>query len=133
MYEGYKIFGPYIHKRSNRRVIILSKENCDRVMINYSRYLMEIKLGRHLLSDEEVHHKDENTLNDSLDNLEVLNGTVHKKLHHEEKFDFFVCPECQTIFELSGCRLAQSKQSQKQGKAGPFCSKSCVGKWNKKQ
>jgi len=39
------------------------------------------KSYKYLNSDEEVHHKDENTLNDSIDNLEVLTTSEHAKLH----------------------------------------------------
>jgi len=46
------------------------------------RVTMEAKLGRKLISGEVVHHKDENRLNYSEDNLEVLSSQKeHAKLH----------------------------------------------------
>jgi hypothetical protein len=41
------------------------------------RLLMEAKLGRPLLEEEEVDHIDGDTLNNSLDNLQVLHVTEH--------------------------------------------------------
>lgn len=45
------------------------------------RVVMAQKLGRMLTSDEDVHHRDENTQNNSPDNLEVLHHTEHRILH----------------------------------------------------
>lgn len=30
---------------------------------------------------------------------------------------------------IEGCRLSNAIQNRKQGKAGPFCSRSCAGKY----
>lgn len=49
--------------------------------IDTHRYIMEQLLGRSLASDEIVHHKDGNKLNNSLDNLEVMSRSEHTKLH----------------------------------------------------
>ena len=49
------------------------------------RVVAEKKLGRKLKLGEIVHHKDENKLNYSEDNLEVLESQkAHAKLHHKE-------------------------------------------------
>ena len=45
------------------------------------RYLMEIHLGRKLLTTEHVHHIDGNGLNNSIDNLVVLTDSEHHRLH----------------------------------------------------
>jgi hypothetical protein len=42
---------------------------------------MENKLGRLLRREEDVHHKDENKENDSIENLELLTHTNHAKHH----------------------------------------------------
>ena len=46
------------------------------------RLVMEQHLGRPLLSAEQVHHKDGNTRNNDLDNLEVMVDIQHHKLAH---------------------------------------------------
>ncbi len=48
---------------------------------NYARALMSEYLGRELTDKEPVHHKDENPLNDNINNLEVINRSKHRKLH----------------------------------------------------
>jgi hypothetical protein len=45
------------------------------------RWLMEQHLGRKLLSNEIIHHKDWNKLNNSLDNLELTTNSEHRKIH----------------------------------------------------
>jgi hypothetical protein len=46
------------------------------------RQIMENKLGRTLQFNEIVHHKDGNKLNNSLDNLEVMDRGEHARLHN---------------------------------------------------
>lgn len=43
-------------------------------------------LGRPLLSDEHVHHIDEDPLNNSPENLVVLSRSEHTRLHHQVRF-----------------------------------------------
>ena len=53
--------------------------------VHAHRVVAEQKLGRKLHPGEIVHHKDENKLNYSLDNLEVLkNQAEHLRLHHPD-------------------------------------------------
>jgi hypothetical protein len=49
------------------------------------RRLVEIKLGRKLEPDEEVHHIDGNHQNNRMDNLAVLTASEHAKVHAVEK------------------------------------------------
>ena len=52
-----------------------------------SRVVMENKLGRRLLSNELVHHKDENSFNNKIGNLLLTNRSEHKKIHSNIGFD----------------------------------------------
>lgn len=45
------------------------------------RIILEEHLGRELRSDEHVHHKDGDTRNDSIDNLEILTCAQHTARH----------------------------------------------------
>ena len=45
------------------------------------RLVMESIIGRLLNDDEVAHHKDENTLNNSPENLELMTASEHMKLH----------------------------------------------------
>jgi hypothetical protein len=47
------------------------------------RLVMESIIGRILDDKEIVHHKDENTLNNSPDNLEIMTSSEHMKLHKQ--------------------------------------------------
>lgn len=48
------------------------------------RLVMEKHLGRYLTDKEVVHHKDEDTLNNDISNLELMTSVEHIK-HHVEK------------------------------------------------
>lgn len=54
------------------------------IRVKKHRWLMEKHLGRKLLSNEDVHHKDENKRNNRLTNLEVISHAEHTK-HHNRK------------------------------------------------
>lgn len=45
------------------------------------RLVIEEKIGRLLLRSEVVHHKDGDTLNNSLNNLELMTANEHRRLH----------------------------------------------------
>ncbi len=50
--------------------------------VKYSRYLMAKHLGRPLTRKENVHHKDENKLNDIIENLQLFtNVNEHQRFH----------------------------------------------------
>lgn len=54
--------------------------------IDEHRYLMQKALGRTLLSNEIVHHKDGNKSNNDLSNLEILQRSEHSRMHTKERF-----------------------------------------------
>lgn len=49
------------------------------------RYVMEEYLGRPLLANEHVHHKDGDKGNNNIDNLELLSASEHLKLHRAQE------------------------------------------------
>lgn len=49
--------------------------------ISYPRYLIEQELGRKLLPGEDVHHIDEDPLNNELSNLKVMSHSEHAAIH----------------------------------------------------
>ena len=56
----------------------------DRKKYQEHRYLMEQHLGRKLTRNEEVHHLDDNKLNNDINNLIVLSKADHTKLHFDK-------------------------------------------------
>lgn len=83
--------------------------------ILYHRYIMEKHIGRKLLITEIVHHIDENTLNNSLDNLVIMSRKEHIILHKTQECitKEYTCLNCKKIFT----KLRKLKCK--------FCSKSC--------
>ena len=81
------------------------------------RLLMEIKLGRPLLPDEDVHHLDGDRQNNQFENLALLTHGEHA--HHTNlKFPWLLyCFKCGRPF---------ARRRQRTRAEANFCSKSCA-------
>lgn len=64
--------------------------------IYYHRLVMENHLGRYLESEEHIHHRDENLLNNDIGNLKLVCSVTHGKEHL--KLELVVCGCCQEEF-----------------------------------
>lgn len=99
---------------------------------------MAVHLGRDLDDDEEVHHIDENPLNNDLSKLIVIPKSEHAKLHGEERRIVFedkvmICPICgkKFIWTVKQQRKFRQNNSGKGNVSGPFCSPHCRGFYGK--
>ena len=91
------------------------------------RWLMEQHIGRRLGTDEVVHHLNENKLDNRIENLEILSREEHTRMHAKTAELYkCVCPLCDKEFEREGRDV---RGNIKKGKAGPFCSRECAGKY----
>ena len=75
------------------------------------RYIMAKHLGRHLTSNEAVHHIDEDRTNNDLNNLELMSISDHATLHQEEKHGpprEVYCAVCSKRFTVGSGRFKQS-------------------------
>lgn len=94
------------------------------------REVMEEHLGRQLSPTEIVHHKDENKTNNAVDNLEITTQVAHGAHHAVRAPAILVCIRCSIEFQR---RANYERHNRKQGKVGPFCGRSCAGKWSREQ
>jgi hypothetical protein len=87
-------------------------------VMHRSRWVMEQALGRRLRSDEHVHHKNHNTHDDRLENLEVLQASKHMSLHKRVQKGPKICPVCKAEFEPNIHHRIRQKT----------CSENCANK-----
>lgn len=129
VYENCKIYGPYSSSVDGRLRVVVE---CGKVKttVSYPKYLMECHLDRYLLPDETVDHIDCDFLNNEITNLRVLPRVEHSRIDAKRLEPVsFVCPLCACNFSLEGRRLFDAHRQSSAGKAGPFCSKQCAGRY----
>lgn len=56
-----------------------------KLYVSEHRLIMEKLLGRYLTKDEIVHHKDENTMNNNIDNLILMTASEHNSFHSKKR------------------------------------------------
>lgn len=91
------------------------------------RVVMENHLGRILQDDEVVHHKNENTKDNRLENLELMSKSSHGRLHAPKA----TCIEVACAF-CGKPLLLREKMVEMKRRAGQrefFCSSVCNGKY----
>lgn len=91
------------------------------------RIVAEIKLGRLLRPGEVAHHIDEDKLNNSPENIEVLSKPAHTSKHSRRgrTMSALKCMNCGESFEREKRKVANPKRT--------FCSKSCAAKKNNRK
>jgi len=130
-YKDYRVYGIYETHEGRQFVIVISPQG-KRTTVSYAKYLIEIKYGRKLAPDETVHHIDGNPKNNDYSNLQVITRSEHAKRDvHRLKPKTFRCPMCGKTFSLSGKKLHDAILNRKYGRAGPFCSKKCAGRYSR--
>lgn len=102
----------------------------SRKTTSYARFLMEQHLGRNLTADEEVDHIDDDQMNDDLTNLQVLTPLANQQKRAAQAWVTFTCPICFNPARRTASRI---RHNRKQGKAGPFCGKSCARRYQLQQ
>lgn len=130
MYEDYKIKGPYLRASGRKHITLTPLNGGKRRKISYPKYLMELHLGRYLVEPETVDHINQDKTDDRIENLRVINRSDHSREDARRlKEQSFNCPTCQEKFNQVGSKLHDTRSSRRKGKAGPFCSRSCAGKY----
>lgn len=118
------VYGPYLRKDGRKHVI--HSNDGERVTQSYPRYLMEQHLGRKLEAWEEVDHINGDYTDDRIENYQILTKAENIRKSAVTKMFDFVCPTCGNESSIPYRRYKDNQI--KQGKAGPYCSRSCAGK-----
>jgi len=129
LYENVKkIYGPYTSKDGRQRVVIVFIDNSKKT-ISYPKFFMQEYIGRLIEEPETIDHIDGNPLNNTVENLRIVNRSKHVSLDVKRvKAQEFKCGVCGTNFILESSKLNDAVQNRKKGHTGPFCSRSCAGK-----
>jgi len=127
-----KVYGPYVVKQKSskiygRKIVQVHYIDGTKKNLLYSRHLMQEHLGRELNRQEEVDHIDQDKTNDVLDNLQIIFNKQHLKLDTKRIKDVQIkCIWCRKIVFKNPRNM---DHNSKLGKAGPFCGRSCAGKY----
>jgi len=128
-----RIYGPYT-RRDGRKHIVKIYHNKDgsikkRVTVSYPKFLVERMLGRKLKENETVDHIDGNFKNDRPSNLRVINNREHARQDSPKSIPKLItCVWCDKKIKKE---RGQLRHNSKLEKAGPFCGRSCAGKYGK--
>lgn len=130
LYPEYtKVLGPYKRKDGRKHVVLnneaLPSGNKGKLKtISYPKALLESLNKEKLRESETVDHIDRDYTNNSIDNLQILDKSKHGKKDAKRRINVMApCVYCGKEFIMSRDQLTG------RGKAGPFCSRSCSGKY----
>ena len=110
-----------------RATLTLYNSPADRSSTQYARYLLAVKLGRYLTSDEEVDHIDDDKSNNCISNLQLLSSKENRdKVNHNKGIAMveYLCPVCEKIFSIEKRNSPLVVKSKK----AATCSRTCGGK-----
>jgi len=99
----------------------------------YHRYVVAESLQRNLLPTEVVHHKDGNRKNNSLNNLEITDISVHARGHIEERgvtlngYELMSDNEKHSVCQMCGNKFKRNSRKRKK-----YCSKRCAAESSRK-
>ena len=129
LYPMYtQVYGPYTRKDGRKHLILYEPSSKHRKTISFPNAIMEVYLGHKLAEDDTVDHIDRDKTNDIISNLQVIARKTHVSLDAIRRHSLFsTCPICKAEFELTRDQLNKRSNIF----AGPFCSKTCAGKYGK--
>lgn len=129
-YKGWKIYGPYNGSDKRERVVVSSSNKRKRT-VSYPKFLMELKMGRNLDPNKEtIDHIDGNFLNNSPSNIRLIERSQHAKEDAVRVgFKPIKCVKCGNFVPTTRIKSRYRNGKPRANSAGPFCNKSCSGKY----
>ena len=104
-YNDYYLYIVF-HKKQGRyyaNLIPINKNTgLKRHTMSYARYLMSVKEKRILKNEEHIDHKDNNKLNDNIENLQIISlrdNNIKEAKRRGKSMVTLKCPCCDKIFE----------------------------------
>lgn len=136
VYSEYDtVYGPYLNKLGRLHVIFTKHEGgkiVKRHTVSYPKLLVEIENGEVLQDGMTVDHIDRDFTNNDLSNLRVLSREEHSSVDAKRvKPILTTCPWCKIEFEIDVIKQSEARRLRKNNKVGPFCNRSCAGKYGK--
>lgn len=129
VFSNCVIYGPYVRKDGRMHVIICDKLTNKRTTMSYPKYLYQIYHGIELDSSDTIDHLDRDFRNNNISNLVVRKQSDHSSIDAlRVSLVKLECKWCGCSFER---RANVQDYNSKLLKAGPFCTKSCAGKYGK--
>ena len=129
-----RVYGPYISKENRAFVILVYppyNKTAKRKTTSYARWLMQNHLGRELEIYEIVDHINEDHTDDRIENLQLVTTTQNNQKAVYSKYgsiwETFICMQCGKEGKQ---KRRDIKHNRKQGKSGPFCGRSCAGRYS---
>ena len=107
-----------------RRVVSLVRNDGSKTCTSYARYLMTCFIGKYLPKDMQVDHIDNDKMNDTVENYQLLSKADNIAKGKRRSFITLICPICTKSFSKE---VRNINHKLKQGKQ-PCCSRSCGGK-----
>lgn len=118
---GEYTFGPYM-----RCYIRPHPAFGDKTIIRRSRLVMADHLGRALLPDEHVHHRNHQRRDDRIENLELTSPAEHNR-HHKLGQEHSA-----TAREKISAGLRKAKREGRRSRPDPEVSRRNIAEWNRK-
>jgi len=117
LYPNYTTwYGPTFHKSEGRYYIYLyNKDTKKRTTIAYAKAIIQCKLNRLLNKNEEVDHIDNNKVNDTVENLQIITKLNNTRKTSLDKYVEVTCMYCSRNFNKLKSRVSNKV----------YCSNSC--------
>jgi hypothetical protein len=112
-----------------RNTVVLYKTGTkERTSISYAKYLMSVHLKRWLTKEEHVDHKNNNKLDDRIENYQILSLADNNRKQAAVRGCRMVRYKCPICFKIFSVKRQNSHLVGRKNNKSIACSRSCSGK-----